>query len=170
MSEQFRNAYPLTPTDSVEVVRSEEQLRVGTRSEVSGRVRLVKRVVTEERTVTVTLRHEELVVEHLPAGDADDAAAGTGGVTPVPVGADQAVPGTAAADAPTLELLLCDEEFEVVTRVVPRERVRVYVDQVTELVEVGEDLRREVLDVEGIDDPRTPVEGAGDGAGDGGRG
>jgi stress response protein YsnF len=153
MTEQFRNAYPLTPVDSVEVVRSEQQLRVGTRSEVSGRVRLVKRVVTEERTVTVTLRHEELVVEHLPA-EGDEGVPGA--VTVVPDGVPQDGPRTETAGEPTLELLLCDEELEVVTRVVPRERVRVYVDSVVEVVEVRDDLQREVVDVEGAASPVDP--------------
>jgi stress response protein YsnF len=158
MTEQFRNAYPLTPVDSVEVVRSEEQLRVGTRSEVSGRVRLVKRVVTEERTVTVTLRHEELVVEHLPAEEDEGA---PGAVTVLPDGAPQDGPRTEAAGEPTLELLLCDEELEVVTRVVPRERVRVYVDSVVEVVEVRDDVQREVVDVEGAASPVDPAAAGG---------
>jgi stress response protein YsnF len=158
MTDQTRNTPTGTAPDSpVEMVRSEEQLRVRTTSEVTGRVRLVKRVVSEERVVTVTVRREELVVEHLPPDDGTASGAGPDASTPavrdVEVGAP-AEAGSVRAAEPTLELLLCEEEIEVVTRVVPRERVRVFVDTVTELVEVGDDLAREVVEVDST--PATP--------------
>ncbi len=48
---------------------AEEQLKVRTRPVPAGVVRLHKRVVTETRTIEVTVRREELVVEHVSAHD-----------------------------------------------------------------------------------------------------
>ena len=60
---------PTTPptghVDAVEVIRSEERLVAGVERHVTGSVRIGKRIVTEERTVTVTVRREELYVENL---------------------------------------------------------------------------------------------------------
>lgn len=135
-------AEPVTPAvrdGAVEVVRSEERLTVRTRMQVSGRVRVAKRVVTEERTVTVTVRREELVVEHLPAGEDDAAPARR--------------PGT---DGPVVELVLSEEEAQVTTRVVPRERVRVFLDRVTQEVDVSGEVAREVVDVDSDVDTPAP--------------
>jgi stress response protein YsnF len=123
--------------DSVEIVRSEERLSLDTRAEVSGTVRLSKRIVTEEHTVT--MRREVLVVERFPgpSGHELDASRVTEGSSP-------------GSTPPVLELVLSEEQFEVVTRVVPRERVRVYVDAVTESVEVTESLDKEVVDVDEV--------------------
>ncbi len=129
--------------DTAEVIRSEERLDIGRRSEVVGRVRIAKRVVTEERQVTVTVRREELVVEELPAD-----AATSGSPHPDDGGSllQQSTGGTHTSE-PVLELWLSEEEVEVSTRVVPRERVRVYVDTVTGSVEVTETVGKEVVDV-----------------------
>ena len=123
--------------DSVEMIRSEERLAIGTRSEVSGSVRLSKRIVTEERTVTVTVRREELVVERLPSPSGRE-------LDPSRV----VEGGPSGATPPALELTLSEEQVEVVTRVVPRERVRVHVDEITEWVDVTESLDKEVIEVD----------------------
>jgi stress response protein YsnF len=120
-----------------EVVRSEEQLRVGTRTEVSGRVRIRKVVTSREVTQTFTLRREELVVEHLPAD---------GAALEVPAG------GSSPAD---LELVLHEEQLVVVP--VPVERVRVRVERVRQDVVVSEALRREQVEVDV--DPADPAAG-----------
>jgi uncharacterized protein (TIGR02271 family) len=128
---------------AVEVVRHEERLAVGTTRHAVGRVRVAKRVVTEERTVTVTVRREELVVEEqpLPSGTALDEAKGF---------ADRG--GT-----PVLELVLWEEEVRTEVVAVPRERVRVYVDRVESSTQVTEELAREVVQVDRIGSagPRT---------------
>lgn len=122
-----------------EIVRSEEQLRVGTRTEVTGRVRVRKVVTSREVTQTFTLRREELVVEHLPAEG------GAAETAPLP---------DAAAD--DLELVLHEEQLVVVS--VPVERVRVHVDRVVEDTTVADDVRREkiALDV-AVTDPASEV-------------
>jgi uncharacterized protein (TIGR02271 family) len=129
-------------TTAAEVVLSEEQLRVSTRTEVIGRVRVRKQVTSEEVAQTVTLRREELLVEDLPLD-------GTSGR-----GADGALDASAAGDE-EFEVVLHEERLVVVT--VPVERVRVRVHRVTEEVAVSEVVRREriALDVS----PSAPVPG-----------
>ncbi len=51
------------------MVRSEEQLRAGTETVESGRVRLHKHVVTEEQQITVPVSHEEVHVTREPIAD-----------------------------------------------------------------------------------------------------
>ena len=48
------------------MVRHEENLRVGTETEETGRVALRKYVVTEDQTVTVPVSHEEVRLEREP--------------------------------------------------------------------------------------------------------
>ena len=117
--------------DPVEVVRSEERLRVSTRTEVTGRVRVRKVVTSEQVTRTETLRREELSVEELPAD---------GGV------GDEVDLGTAPAGMEDFEIVLHEERLVVVT--VPVERVRVRVHRTTEEVAVTEVLQREQIAVD----------------------
>ena len=132
-----------------EVVRSEEQLRVRTRTEVTGRVLVRKRVVSEEVTRTVTLRREELVVEELPAGDQPGTtAAGTGTGT-----------GT-LADTAAEEIELVLHEERVVVTSVPVERVRVRVHRVAEEVAVSEVLRRERIAFDVVPTATTEATGS----------
>jgi stress response protein YsnF len=131
---------------SVEVVRSEQRLVPGVERRVGGRVRVAKRVVTEERTLTVTVRREELVVEHLPVAE------GVIGEGTVGDQGGEAVVHTGAARAPgsdaVLTLVLSEEVPEVTVRAVPRERVRVHVDRVTTEEVVTGDVARERVDVD----------------------
>jgi stress response protein YsnF len=129
---------------TAEVVRSEERLHLDTVSEVVGRVRVAKRVVTEERVVTVSVRREELVVEELPVDL--DRPTGSLVVEASEVSAD----GTRGA-APVVEMWLSEEEVEVHTRIVPKRRVRVFVDTVTEMTEVSGTVDREVVEVVEVD-------------------
>ncbi|WP_298456763.1 YsnF/AvaK domain-containing protein [uncultured Cellulomonas sp.] len=134
---------------TAEVVRSEERLLAATESHVTETVRIGKRVVTEERTVTVTVRREELYVERSAgAGTAAEESAGTSGAD----GRDGA--------APVLTVTLSEEEPVVTTRTVPREVVRVYVDRVTGEAELSDDVAREVVEVDV--DGRADGTGAGD--------
>ena len=114
------------------ITRSEEELHhAGTRVRPVGRVRLVKRIVTEYGDVRVPLRREELHVveeEAIPDGEA--------AVDQLPLGED------------TLELILHAEEPVIDTRVVPRERVRVHLDVTTVEAQLRADLRREVGELE----------------------
>ena len=134
-------------TTAAEVVLSAEQLRVSTRTEVIGRVRVRKQVTSEEVTQTVTLRREELSVEDLPLDGS--------------AGADDGVALSASAGGDEeFEVVLHEERVVVVT--VPVERVRVRVHRVTEEVAVSEVVRRERISLDVVPsapaagDPRTP--------------
>ena len=129
-------------TSAAEVVLSEEQLRVSTRTEVIGRVRVRKHVTSEEVTQTVTLRREELAVEDLPL-DGTVGPEGDGGLDAATAGDEE------------FEVVLHEERLVVVT--VPVERVRVRVHRVTEEVAVSEVVRRERI---GLDvSPSAPEPG-----------
>ncbi len=113
----------------MDVVRSEEELHLSSAWRPVERVRVRKRVVSEERTVTLTLRREELVVEREPV-----------------VGA-VAVPGEAPPVPGPIVLTLSEEQAVVTTRVVPVERVRVVVDRVTQEHEIQTTLRAEQVEM-----------------------
>lgn len=122
----------------VVLTRSEEQLRVGTETVVVGRARLRKVIVTEERTITVQLRHEEYVLDHeavpegAPLPDTDD---------PFPPLGTPDGPGTDA-----VEVVLHAERPVVTTEIVPVERIRLSVRTVTTQVPVTAAVRSEVIE------------------------
>lgn len=116
-----------------DVVRSEEQLVVGTRAEATERVRVRKRVVTEDVTLTVTLRREELVIEREAIAPGD---------VPAPTEFPLAEEGAEA------DFVLHAEEPVVTKRVVPVERVRLRRETTTEDVHVTETVRKELVDVD----------------------
>lgn len=121
-----------------EVTLSEEQLAVETRARATERVRVRKHVVTEEVTVTVTLRREELVIEREPvAGTSHQAAEGA-----FPLG----------DDGREVEFVLHAEEPVVTKRVVPVERVRINRNTITEERRIADTVRRERAEVD-----ETPV-------------
>ena len=123
------------------MTRSEEQLRVSTQRVVSGRVRVVKYVVTEEVQVTVPIRREEIRLEELPA-DGEDVPVSTG-ESLLPPGTDQ-LPGTGLPE----EIVLHAERPVVGVEVVPVERVRLRTVTVTDQEQVTDRVQREqvVLD------------------------
>lgn len=118
-------------TKTVDVVRSEERLRVSSRRVPVERVIVRRHLVTETRTVTVQVRREELHVERVPIANGSPALAAA----------------DAADTAPALVLVLSEEVPEVTMRVVPIERVRVFVDRITEQAPTDATLRREVVEV-----------------------
>jgi uncharacterized protein (TIGR02271 family) len=114
--------------DEHTMVRSEEQLRVGTEQVEAGRVRLHKYVVTEEQQVTVPVRHEEVRVERETVR----------GVERGRIGEDDR------------EVVLHAERPVVETEAVPVEKVRLETETVTEQRTVRGKVRKERVDV---DDP-----------------
>ena len=121
------------PTTDDAMTRSEEELRVGTTARERGRVRLRKYVTTEQEQVTVPVQREEVRVEREPITDANLDAATTG-------------PDISEAEH---EVTLREEEPVVEKRTVPKERVRLDTDTVTEERQVGEEVRKEQIEVEG---------------------
>ncbi len=116
------------PAGDDAMTRSEERLRVGTRSEPAEKVRLRKYLVTEERQVTVPVTREEVRLER------------------VPVTGDE--PAGEPAD-PAGDVVLHAEEPVVSTRTVPVERVRLDKETVVNEETVNRPVRREQIDYEG---------------------
>jgi stress response protein YsnF len=126
-------------SDEVVLTRSEEQLRVGTETVVTGRARLRKVVVTEQPTITVTLRHEEYVLDREAVHDG------------VPVDPTQdpfpplGSPNGTHVDAGT-EIVLHAERPVITTEIVPVERIRLAVRTVSTEQPVTGPLRHEVVE------------------------
>jgi len=119
-------------TDSA-MTRSEEELSVGTREVETGRARLRKYVVTEEVTKTVPVQREEVRIEREPITDANR---------------DEALAGGDITDEEH-EVTLHAEEAVVDKQAVPKERVRLETDTVTDEQQVTEEVRKERIETDG---------------------
>ena len=120
------------------MTRSEEELRVGTTRREAGRARLRKYVVSENVTETVPVQREEVRVEREPITDAN---------------VDQALDGPEISEEEHV-ITLHAEEPVVDKRTVPKERVRLDRDTVTEEAQVTEDVRKERIDADGVEHRR----------------
>lgn len=133
-------------TDLV-IIRSEEQLRARTETVPVRRVRFRKYVVTEDRTITVQLRREELRMEEEAITDPATA-------TPPPAEvADSANLLLGPGDDREAVILLYAEQPIVTTEVIPTERIRVSKYLVTEQQSVSGTVAREVLDIDEFVEP-----------------
>ncbi len=121
------------PTTDEATTRSEERLNVGTRAEEVGRARLHKYVVTDNVTETVPVSREEVRVEREPITDAN-------------VGDAMSGPEISEAEH---EVVLHEEQAVAAKQTVPKERIRLEKDIVTDEEEVGGELRKERVAVEG---------------------
>ena len=126
------------PTTDDAMTRSEEELRVGTETRERGRARLRKYVTTEQQTVTVPVQREEVRVEREPITDAN---------------LDDATRGPAISEEEH-EVTLREEEVVVDKRAVPKERVRLDTETVTEERQVSEEVRKEQIQVDDQDQLR----------------
>jgi uncharacterized protein (TIGR02271 family) len=124
------------PTTDDAMTRSEEELRVGTETRERGRARLRKHVTTEQQTVTVPVQREEVRVEREPITDAN---------------LDPATSGPAISEEEH-EVTLREEEVVVDKRAVPKERVRLDTETVTDERQVAEEVRKEHIEVDGDQD------------------
>ncbi len=123
------------PTTDDAMTRSEERLHVGTEQAEAGRVRLRKRVVTEQVTQTVPVSHEEVRLEREPITDANRGDAMSG----------------ADISEEEHEVTLHAERPVVAKETVPVERVKLAKETVTEDHEVSETVRKEQIDDPDID-------------------
>ena len=121
------------PTTDQAMTRSEEELRVGTTQRERGRARLRKYVTTETQQVTVPVQREEVRVEREPITDAN---------------LDAATSGPAISEEEH-EVVLREETPVVQKRAVPRERVRLDTETVTDERQVSEEVRKEQIEVQG---------------------
>ncbi len=135
------------PADAA-MTRSEERLRVGTERVAATRARLVKYVVTENVTITVPIRREEIRVEEVPIDAVDE----VNGDVLVPDGATAATTGT---DGLPSEIILHTERPVVTVEVVPVERVRLRTEVVQGSETVTEQVQREQIAVDQHAAPRS---------------
>ena len=138
--EQTATPAAVASTDDVtELTRSEERLRIGTRTVPAGRVRLRKHVVTEMETVQVPVKKERLVLEREPiaTGEADG----------------EAPAGGVALEEAEHEIVLSEERVVVTKETVPVERVRIGKEVVTDDVTVTEEVRKEQVEADGDGQP-----------------
>ncbi len=121
------------------MTRSEEELRVSKERQPTGKARLRKYVVTEHQQVTVPVQREEVRVEREPITEANRGAAMRG-------------PDISEGEH---EVTTYEERPVVGKETVPKERVRLEKETVTDTETVGSDVRKEKVDVEGDVDKRT---------------
>jgi uncharacterized protein (TIGR02271 family) len=125
------------PNTDEAMTRSEEELRVGTTTRESGRARLRKYVVTEHVTQTVPVQREEVRIEREPITDANRDAALSG----------------ADISEEEHEVVLHEEQPVVEKHAVAKERVRLGTETVTDEREISEEVRKERIDTDGVDQP-----------------
>ena len=142
------------------MVRSEEQLRVGTEQVAARRMRVVKYVVTEEVQISVPIRREEIRIEEVPLdaldtdhgvvteGEPLQAGSATGGL------AGGSVAGGSLATGLPDEIVLHTERPVVTVEVVPVERVRLTTELVAGQTSVSETVQREQVTVDQHPVPR----------------
>lgn len=128
------------PTTDDAMTRSEEELQVGKTQRQAGQARLKKYVVTENVTETVPVQREELRIEREPITDAN---------------VDQATAGPEISEEEH-EVTLTEEEVVANKQVVPKERVQMTKDTVTEEREISEELRKERIEAEGDVSEKSP--------------
>jgi uncharacterized protein (TIGR02271 family) len=126
--------HPTIPAATVRegaMTRSEEQLRVGTEKRETGRVHLRKYVVTEDQQQTVPVHKEKVRLEREPITDQNR--------------------GQADISEADYEVVQREEQPVVAKETVPMEQVRLAKDETTEQQTVGGKVRKERVDVEGLD-------------------
>ena len=116
------------------MTRSEEELAVGTRQRETGRARLRKYVVTEDVTDD-------------RARSSARRSASSASRSPTPTSAPR--PSAPAISEEEHEVTLHAEEPVVEKRVVPKERVRLEKDTVTDEQQVNEEVRKERIETDG---------------------
>jgi uncharacterized protein (TIGR02271 family) len=126
------------PTIDQAMTRSEEELQVGTQTREAGRARLRKYVTTETQQVTVPVQREDVQVEREPITDAN---------------LDAATSGPEISEEEH-EVTLREEEVVVEKRAVPKERVRLDTETVTDERQVSEEVRKEQIQVDDQDQLR----------------
>lgn len=145
--EHYGMAHPTIPAGTAPperrgddaMTRSEEVLRVGMETRETGRVHLRKYVDTEEQRQTVPLRRETVHLEREPITDQNR---------------EQALSGPDISEA-DFEVVTHEERPVVAKETVPTERVRLAKDDTTTEQTVGDQVRRERIELEGLDEGQT---------------
>ncbi len=134
-----RQNQPSAQTGDINVPVYEEELVAGKRQEQVGDVRLHKDVVTEQETVPVTLRREEVTVERVPMSG-------------------QASQGDLknAFQNEDIDVPVMGEEAIIGKQVHETEEVRLHKQGVTEQQQVSDTVRKERVTVDGADNTGRP--------------
>ena len=132
------------PTTDEAMTRSEERLNVGKERHEVSRARLRKYIVTEQQSVSVPVSREEVRVEREPITDVNRGAAMSGG-------------GLTEEEH---EVTLHAERAVVNKETVPVERVRLDTETVTSNETVTEDIHKEQIDSDGVDQATSTGERA----------
>lgn len=122
-----------SPEPAANVILHEERLAVTTQRYATERVTIERVIITEQRTITVDVRHEELRITREALDDESVSTADT------------------AMTLDPLVVILHEEQIDVTKTVVPVERVTVQTHSVTEDQQVTEILGREVIDIDRTD-------------------
>lgn len=115
------------------MTRSEEQLKIVTETFPTETVRLRKHIITEEKTITVSVRREVISVDRVPITDSD--ARSGGGLT-------------AELSQARYQMVLYEEQIVVDKKIVPVERVTLITDLITEQHEITDQVRTEQIDTD----------------------
>lgn len=126
--------------DDGELTRSEEQLHVEKDRQASGKVRLRKHVVHDTKNVEVPVEHEEVRVERTP------------------VDPDEATPARGDLSDDETSVTVHEDRVNVSKDSVPVEKVKLEKDRVQDTETVSEDLAREEIETEGLDDADTTID------------
>jgi uncharacterized protein (TIGR02271 family) len=118
------------PNTDDAMTRSEEELVLGKAKQEVGRARLRKYVVTEQVQTTVPVQREEVRVEREPITEANR---------------EQALDGPAIS-AEEHEVVLHEEVPVVDKQTVPKERVSLQKDTITDEREISEEVRKERIE------------------------
>ena len=121
------------PNTDEAMTRSEEELQVGKTTRERGRARLKKYVVTENVTQTVPVQREEVRIEREPITEGN---------------VDAATDGPAISEEEH-EVTLHEEQVVTSKQAVPKERVRLEKDTVTDEQQVSEEVRKEQIEADG---------------------
>jgi len=118
----------------------EEELRVHKQVIPTGEIIVRKEIITEEKTFTVPITREELVIERRP---------GPGQPSDQPVEQGE-MPGEALRDGGTLRIILREEQVHIEKQTVVKEEIFIGKRQIQETKHVEETVRREEAHIERV--------------------
>jgi len=136
-----------TNDNVIEAPVVEEELVAGKRAQETGRVRIHKEVIEEPRTINTTVRREQVRVENVPADQ---------------MTADANTLNENTFQDRDIEVPVMGEEVVVGKQARVTGEVRVSKTPVEEQRQFSDTVRREHVDVEGVDESGNPVNLGGD--------
>jgi uncharacterized protein (TIGR02271 family) len=123
---QFSTQTAATSTPALEAMHDiklrEERLRVRKQQVQTGEVNVHRETVTEEKTITIPVTREEMVVEYHTGGEGEK--------------------------SETVRIPLSEEQVDVTKHIVPMNEVNVHREQVQDVQHITETVKREELQVE----------------------